>query len=245
MLAVPHKELQKRDLCKGLRHVDKTTGKSWKKSDDLKSTGDASSANSSTNKSNGSSRRSVVSDAEQAERILKEQAKLAREQRRAEEAKLKRLQEETRLLEERTRSEEVRLKALKEETKIWEAKRVEEEARAKIEAKVAQEKEKLYFSELEHGERERSKKMQDRKQQDSWKNESNAEVIPESEDTTSLSVGSPDFTNQNDDSVPRRRSYTHSCSQTTKKKFGGSPDNIEHLPPAFQVLLEQSKRIEK
>ncbi|KAG7370124.1 hypothetical protein IV203_027870 [Nitzschia inconspicua] len=131
-------------LGNDLSRVDKKSEKALPgKSDEIKSTGDASSCTSSTKRSSGSSRGSVVSDAEQAQRLIKEQAKLVREQRKAEEAKLKRLQEESRLLEVKTRSEEMRLKALKEQAKLLDAKRVEEQARARVEAKVAQEQRKI------------------------------------------------------------------------------------------------------
>jgi hypothetical protein len=246
MITNPQMEMPKRDLRNGLCRLDKVSGKSpSRRSDQYKSAGGASSTTNSTKRSSSSSRGSKISDAGQADRILKEQAKLAREQRRAEEAKLKRLQEESRLLEERTRSEEMRLKALKEEAKIWEAKRMEEETRAKIETEIAPEMKIMYESDHEQGEREGNKEMEDQNSQKPRENETKVQLILKNDETTSLPAGSRDTSNRNGESLPRRRSHTFSFSQTTKKKFGGLPENIELLPPAFQVLHEQSKRIEK
>jgi hypothetical protein len=55
--------------------------------------------------------------------------KIAREKRKAEEAKLKRLQEQSKLLEEKRLAEEARLKILQEESRILKLKRLEDQAR--------------------------------------------------------------------------------------------------------------------
>ena len=52
--------------------------------------------------------------------------KVAREMRKAEEARLKRLREESKLLEEKRRTEETRLKALQEESRILELRSIEQ-----------------------------------------------------------------------------------------------------------------------
>lgn len=239
-----------RDLRNGLSRVDKNSGTlSSRRCDDYKSTGGASTGTNSTKRSSGSSRESLISDAEQAERILKEQAKLAREQRRAEEAKLKRLQEESRLLEEKTRSEAMRLKALKEEAKVLEAKRMEEEARVRVEAKMAQEQRKMESARQRQIEEERATEdtPQDQNMQGLKESSDNKEEMPGKEETMSLSAGWQDTNSQSVESQPQRRSSSSSLSQpeNNKKKFGGSPESIQHLPPAFQVLYKQSKRADK
>lgn len=76
------------------------------------------------------------------EKMQKDEMKLAREKRKAEEARLKRLQEESKLLEEKRRAEEARLKILQEETRLLEFRRLEEEARAEWGAKKAEEQHK-------------------------------------------------------------------------------------------------------
>lgn len=247
MIAAP----MSHDLRNGLSRVDEKSGKVFgRKSDEVKSMGGASTGTSSTKRSSGSSRGTVVSDAEQAERLLKEQAKLVREQRKAEEAKLKRLQEESRLLEEKTRSEEMRLMALKEETKLLEVKRLEEEARARVEAKVAQEQRNMEECRQKQAEDERSADSQDPLLSSLFDTSSKGDITvtstPSKDEVSSISVDSKEDSNGTSVRQPPRRSSSYSFSQShNKKKFGGSLENAQHLPPAFQLLHEQSKRVER
>lgn len=93
------------------------------------------------------------------DRRKKDELKLAREKRKAEEAKLRRLQEESRLLEAKRQADEVRLKTLQAESKLLEAKRMEEETRLRFEASTAKEQRKgeetKLAKKLEDGRRQR------------------------------------------------------------------------------------------
>ena len=69
----------------------------------------------------------------------KERANFAKERRREEETKLRRLKEEARVLEEKRMAEEARLNVLKEEARLLEEKRKDEDERIRVEAELAKE----------------------------------------------------------------------------------------------------------
>jgi hypothetical protein len=256
----PSSKNRSRDLRNGLTRVDKRSGKiASKKCDELKSVGGTSTGTNSTKRSSSSSRGSAAADAEQAERLLKEQAKLVREQRKAEEAKLKRLQEESRLLEEKTRSEEMRLLALKEEAKILEARRMEEEARAKAEARIALEKlEEMTLKQAEEEVQVKSVPLAPKSHEatnaeisemplqnyaETHPATTEDEVAPTKEEKQPGPVEIQEQEHQGQDTLSGPR-FSLSSSQASKKKFGGLPDNIQHLPPAFKLWHDRSKRAE-
>mmetsp|Transcript_5175 Transcript_5175/g.8165 ORF Transcript_5175/g.8165 Transcript_5175/m.8165 type:complete len:814 (-) Transcript_5175:286-2727(-) len=198
---------------------------------------------------------------EENERLVKE-ANLAREQRLAEEAKLRRLQEEARLMEEKRLAEEARLKALQEEAKILEAKRREGEARLKAEARAAEEKrkaeDKRRQEELEAARNElkekearllaESKLAEERRKVEEIKQKEELEIArnqwKEEENkrrkSTSLSEHiSP--TKKVEDTSPRR---AVSVSDPPSRFRRPSTEDIP-LPPAFQLYQQQNKRAQK
>ena len=111
---------EKAELGSGLKYVDHQPGSVRK----TKALGDL--------RSSGSSRKSDSSERQS-------RASLAKERRREEEAKLKRLKEEARVLGERKLAEEARLNALKEEARVLEEKRKNEESRLRAEAGIMKE----------------------------------------------------------------------------------------------------------
>jgi hypothetical protein len=138
------------------------------------------------NEATPESARSMLSGAskeslETADRLYKEQAKLAREYRLAEEAKLRRLQEEARLLEEKTRAEEIRLKALQEEARLLEAKRNEEEARSAREKEGKKRREEAEQIAKEEEERKKQERARIAAEEEQKKREEAARIAFEAE----------------------------------------------------------------
>jgi hypothetical protein len=197
---------------------------------------------------------------------LKHQARLVREQRKAEEVKLKRLQEESKLLEEKRRAEEVRLKALQEEAKLFEAKRQEEQARRNAEAMRVQEHRKM-----EETQREKELELirEQRKEEEARiarLREENRTAIEKSNqheeegaihhETLDQSNDIPSLTGTSAESVdselpsPRRegdevRNYLRKAQIERASKFRKQQPEEIQLPPAFQLIHEQTKRIKK
>jgi hypothetical protein len=198
---------------------------------------------------------------------LKHRARLVREQRKKEHIKLQRVQEETKLLEEKRRAEEIRLKALQEEAKLFEAKRQQEQDRRNNEAvraakqlkaeEARREKELELAREQRKKEEARAARLKEEsriaKEKSLFRNageECDHQTSQQSKDipssagtTTSLDCDliSPPSKYGDDVRNNLRRSQLDRANKFRKPQ---GAEEIQ-LPPAFQLIHEQTKRIKK